>query len=64
MTFETFVENNFDKPWNWTLLSSNPMITLECIERNASRDWDWLSLSSSPIITPEFIEKYLDKPLK
>jgi len=38
------VEQNWDKPWDWDVISRNPNITMEFIERNIDKiSFYWLS---------------------
>ena len=64
-------DENYDRPWVWSLISKKTNITLEHIESSIIKTsygtsrfrypWDWDVLSSSPIITYEFIQKTIDE---
>ena len=43
--FWNFILKNIDKPWNWSLLSQNPNITMDIVKDNLDKPWDWESLS-------------------
>ncbi len=51
-----------DKPFDWSHVSSNYMISTAFIEQNLSKPWEWSEISRNPNITCSFVEKYIDKP--
>jgi hypothetical protein len=55
------IRNNPDKPWDWSLLSSNPNITWEIVRNNPDKDWSWYGLSKNPNITWEIVRDNPDK---
>ena len=36
-----FIENHFNKPWNWGIIYNNPNITMEIIEKYPNKPWNW-----------------------
>ena len=35
------INNNLDKPWDWSEISQNPNITMDIINNNLDKPWDW-----------------------
>ena len=52
------IENNIDLPWDFSMISLNPNLTIKFVKNhiNESRDWDWDFISSNSNITMEDIE--------
>ena len=50
-----------DKPWNWSLVSKNPNITIEFIDEYSDLPWDWQTVSSNPNLNITFFKKYHKK---
>ena len=49
--FWNVIEDNIDKPWDWSQLSANPNITFDIVLSNLDKHWDWVHLSINPNIT-------------
>ena len=56
-----YVKNNFNRDWNWSILSLNKNITIQDIENNIDMGWDLVFLSYNPNITVNFIKKHIDE---
>lgn len=45
------VKDNFDKPWNYYMLSRNPNITWEIIKNNLDKPWNYeIFINNNPNI--------------
>lgn len=44
-----------NKPWNWTILSRNPNITMDDVLARPDKAWNWGSLSLNPNITIKIV---------
>ena len=57
------IVNNPDKPWDWELISKNP-ITMDMIVNNPDKPWNWRFLAQNPNLDIDLIistkDKYLD----
>jgi hypothetical protein len=56
------VENNLDKPWNYSRLSSRQIITFDIVKNNPDVPWNYLYLSMNPNITWDIVTQNRDKP--
>jgi hypothetical protein len=57
-----YVEAHPEKPWNWTLLSSNPNLTMKYVETHPKKPWNWYYVSENPNVTMEYVETHPEKP--
>ena len=57
-----FINDNKDTDWEWWLISSNPIITIEDILNNPNNPWNWIGIAENPNITMSFILDNPDKP--
>src|SRR5271166_4096471 len=51
-----------DKPWNFDMLSKNPIISWEFISKNPDKPWSYRLLSKNPNITWDIIKQNPNKP--
>ena len=58
------IQENIDRPWDWSIISSNIKITLPFIRDHPNLPWNYVSLSYRTDITIEFVKNNLDKPWK
>ena len=58
------IQNNPDKPWNWSSISRNPNITIDIILEHPDKHWDWSEISRNPNITMQNIRDNPKKPWK
>ena len=57
------IQDNLDKPWDWSSISMNPNITFDITKANSDYPWDWNYIISNPNITIDIIEAHPDKGL-
>ena len=57
-----FILDNQDKSWDWSMISSNPNLTMKDITERPDKDWNWDCISRNKNITMEFIINNPDKP--
>jgi len=41
------INDNPDKPWNWSNVSSNPNLTMKMINDNPDKPWNWSGISDN-----------------
>jgi hypothetical protein len=63
LTMEYINKNNYNRNWDWDLISKNSNITMDMIVSNMDKPWVWESVSDNPNITIEFILSHMDKKL-
>ena len=57
-----YINDNPDKPWNWSAISRNPGITMKDILDNLYKPWHWYEISMNPGITMKDINVHPSKP--
>ena len=60
--FWKFVEDNLDKPWNWSWLSSNPNLTFDIVLVHPNKPWDWRELSYNTFSKEK--QQFIDRKYK
>jgi hypothetical protein len=58
---ENIIIKNFNRPWNYNIISQNPNITWEFIKANSDKRWNYQFISSNPNITWDIIKENPDK---
>jgi hypothetical protein len=56
------INDNPDKPWDWSGVSRNPNITMQMINGNPNKPWEWNYISRNPNLTMQMIIDNPDKP--
>jgi hypothetical protein len=55
---------NPDKPWNWSVISHNPNLTVGYIDANPDKPWDWYCISWNKFNLDKHVLKNIDKKIK
>ena len=56
----SFLENNINKDWDFSVLGSSEHITCDFIDKHCDKPWNYKIISSNNL-TSEFIEKHIEK---